>query len=226
MRALNVIQLSLICTLGCNAATAEQSIECDDVNIRVVAPEAETADQICDLAIWTKSMLEGCHLVQNQPLEILVQQTGLIPGLLAHYSPQNDQIVLPPPQVLFEGLAKDSAYRALPQGHLFNSFVVHEMAHAFFAKTRCGLDTCRAGHEYIAYAMQFYSLEEGSRALFLANFPSQDRIHFGKFSDFYHDLMPESFAADAWRHFSEPGNGCDFIGKVVSGDVIFSTEFE
>ena len=120
----------------------------------------------------------------------------------------------------------DSAYRAIPTDHLFDSLIVHEMAHAFFGNTKCGLETCRAGHEYIAYAMQLSSLPERSRALFLAEFPSRGNVDLNKLSDFYLDLMPESFAADAWRHFSEAAHGCSFIGDVVSGQVTFSSEFE
>lgn len=199
---------------------------CDAVDIRVIAPNTDLANQVCAVAVRAKSLLADCHLVQKQSLEILVQHDRGIPGLLAHYSPLNDQIVLPTPQSLIEVLAKDSAYRALPKDHLFDSFVVHEISHAFFAKTRCGLDTCRVGHEYIAYAMQMASMQESSRVLFLANFQSQDGIDFGELSNVYHDLMPESFAVDVWRHFSAPGNGCDFIGKIVSGEVTFSSEFE
>ncbi len=226
MRTLVVIQLGLICILPSGAATAEQGTRCDDFDIRVIAPDTELEDQICAAVLRGKSLLESCHLVQIHPLVIRVRREGAQSGLLAHFNPQKDQIVLPPPRALAENLAKESAYRVIPTDHLYDSFVVHELAHAFFAKTKCGLETCRAGHEYIAYAMQLDSLPEKSRALFLAEVPSQGNVDFDKFSDFYHDLMPESFAVDAWRHFSEPGHGCEFIGDILSGEVSFSSDYE
>lgn len=226
MPTYGILQFSLICSLKIGAATAGQGTICDDFDIRVTAAESEIADQICDVVKRAKSLLDQCHLVQNQPLEILVQHKAVVPGLLAHFSPQKDQIVVPPPKTLFENLAENSVFRALPTEQLFDSIVVHELTHAFFVETECGLQTCRAGHEFIAYAMQLDYLPEKSRALLLAAFPSRESVNLSMFSDFYLDILPERFAVDAWRHFAAPGNGCDLIGDIVSGKVTFPSEFE
>ena len=226
MRSLTFIQISLFIVLCCGFATAEQTQQCSEFDIQVIAPDAELVDRTCAAALRAKSFLQGCHLVQSRPLVIRVRRDGPHSGLLAHFSLRNDEIVLPTPRFLVDILAKDSGYRAIPSEHLFNSFVVHEMAHAFFGRTRCGLETCRAGHEYIAYALQLESLPEEQRTLFLAEFPSRGNVEIGIFNDFYHDLMPERFAVDAWRHFSQPGFGCSFINDILLGQVTFPSEAE
>lgn len=226
MRMYSTLQFGLIIGLEFGAATAGQGKSCDGSDIRVIAPTAEIETQVCNVVARAIPRLERCHLVQNQPLTIRVQHEAVLRGFLAHYSLQKKEILLPAPDLLTEHLSPDSAYRVLPTDQLFASFIVHEITHAFFVETECGLETCRAGHEYIAYAMQLDFMPDDSRALLLAQFPTQDIVDFGKFSDFYHDLMPEEFGVDAWRHFAASGNGCDLIGEIMSGTVVFSPEYE
>ena len=205
---------------------AEHRMACSSPDVIAVTQSREFAEMICVAVSRAKPILARCHLTQTHRLEILEQEAAELGGFMAHYSPRQDKISVVLPKSLHLTLADDSAYRAIPSDQLFESIVFHELAHAFFAKTECGLQTCRAGHEYIAFAMQLASLPSESRSGFLDVYPSESDVELADFSERNLDLAPERFAADAWRHFSSPDVGCEFIKTILSGEVTFPSENE
>lgn len=208
------------------SVSAERHTECVDSGIRVVASDAALADRICKTVSREKPKLESCHLSPGQPLEILVRDGSAVSGYLAHFNPKKGQILVLAPEQLTEHLAGDSPFRAIPLTHLFESIIAHELTHAFFAMSICGQETCLAGHEYLAFAMQIESLPTRSRELLLETHPATGPIELSWFNDTRLRETPDVFALNAWRHFSQVGNGCNFVEGLVLGEIVFPSEFE
>lgn len=221
-----VLVPALVSVAYFGSVSAGQHTECAESGLRVVASDAALADQICRIVSSVKPKLQGCHLVQGQPLEIVVRDGSTDSAYLAHYSPKKGQIFLFAPEHLTDRLADDSAFRALPLAHLFESIIVHELTHAFFARTICGQETCLAGHEYVAFAMQLESLPTRSRELLLDAHPAIATIELGWFDDTRLRETPDVFAVNAWRHFSQAKNGCNFLAGLLSGEIVFPSELE
>ena len=213
--------------VGASASSASTPI-CSDPMIVIEAPnEDDLANRICHVAVAAKARLEACHLFQSRPVTLVVLEvlkSSNQRGYLAFYRLVKDRIELTHPGDLRNSVDEDNAYRLLPRDQLFESLIVHEMTHAFFAKTDCGQHTCAAGHEYIAYALQLESMSASARQILLDAYPLHGELAFEAFNDTYLAIAPVRFATNAWRHFSTPGNGCDFIRKIIDGEVEFITD--
>ena len=83
---------------------------------------------------------------------------------------------------------------------------------------------CR--HEYIAFAMQLQSLSRRDRQALIDGLLSSSPVELSWFTDEQLHETPELFAANAWRHFSQPGFGCAFIKTIVAGETVFPSETE
>ena len=145
---------------------------------------------------------------------------------MGDFGRKKNEIGLLPPSDLVTVLNSESAYREIEADRLFDSIVVHELAHAFFSNTPCGLETCLAGHEYISFALQFWSLEAHDRYAIIEALPSSSLVGLEWFTNERLMEAPEVFAANAWLHFSQPGFGCTFVSKIVAGDAVFPSEHE
>lgn len=227
MCRLIALMVFAICISG-PALSGETRI-CSDPAISAMAPREADRTMVCQMAVRAKLLLERCDLTLPKPVEFALVDSGdelEMAGYLGHYSPRNDRVSLLSASELIELLGEDSAFRALPEDHLFESIVVHEMTHAFIVPTECGRRICRPAHEYIAYALQIESLPEASRNMLLAAIPATEDRELSYFSSFLLDIAPEHFAVEAWRHFSMEGNGCEFIASVLREDVQFPMDDE
>lgn len=227
-----VYRLSFVILIACGLSAPVVSAEkltCSVVAILASAPTQVERIQLCQIAARAKSYLERCNIVQPVPVEIAIVENAddaKMTGYLGHYSPQEEKILLLPADDMKAAMADDNAFRMLPDDHLFASIVVHEMAHAFIVPTECGMRICRPAHEYISYAMQIDSLPEDSRDSLLSAFPATPDRDLSYFSMFLLEIAPERFAVEAWRHFSQPGNGCEFIESILTEDTQFPSEYE
>ncbi len=200
--------------------------QCDNEIVRVFAPTSELVSRVCTVVERAETRLESCALRQSRALVIRVSDSPNQFELMGHFGTKNNEIGLLSPNDLAAVLSSNSAYREIDMEQLFDSIVVHELAHAFFANTPCGIETCLAGHEYISFALQFWSLEEQSREAIISALPTSSVVGIEWFTDERLTESPEVFAANAWLHFSQPGFGCGFIKAIVAGDAVFPSEDE
>lgn len=201
-------------------------MQCDDPLVEIIASEELLAGRLCAVVERTKLQLERCHLAQVTPVVIRVTNDPHPTGLMGHFSMMGNRIELLPPGGIDKVLDAQSAYRKIPAEEFFDSIIVHELTHALFLETNCGLETCLAGHEYIAYAMQLDALSSESRKAFLEALPAEVPVDLAWFSSDRLHETPEVFAAGAWRHFAQPDKGCAFVGALLSGESTFPSVFE
>jgi hypothetical protein len=104
---------------------------------------------------------------------------------------------------------------------LFDSLVVHEMSHAAMAQVDCPFASCLGTHEYVAYAMQIWSLSPQDRtitdAITLANTPVTDT----EISAIYALMAPERFAVKAYTHLMQRDDACGYLQEIAQGRVRF-----
>jgi hypothetical protein len=142
---------------------------------------------------------------------------------IGRYDCTTDEIRLLHPEVLRLPLSGETALARIPPDELFDSLVMHEIAHAFFAQTAVeGAAVPIANQEYVASAMQMASLTESSRDAFLAAHPGPSTVRQAELNTLIAVAAPTLFAAKAWRHFAEDGHGCAFVGRLIRGEVSFA----
>lgn len=173
----------------------------------MASPDATLNEHICRVAETGPEQLEACGLPIRAPLVILA-----VPEIahgdvscLGAYDCDRLELRLVTPAALDAALAPDSVLRDIPREALFDSLVVHELAHAALAQQPCAAPPCLAEHEYVAYAMQMQALAPEHRAIVTDAARGLDRVTEERLNEFIAVAAPDTFAAWAWTHFSRPG---------------------
>jgi len=226
MRIRSLFVVAFISALTGYSSAAQTASSCDTPLVRIMAPSAALEERVCRVIQRAQPLLANCGLTVNDPLEVQIMDDPKPSGLMGYYSMSHGRIMVQSPRNLSEMLPPDSAYQYVPNIEYFDSIVVHELAHALFLSTPCGQETCLAGHEYLAYALQLQSMSSVARNSILNALPAEEPIDLTWFTDSRLRETPEVFAANAWRHFSQDGYGCNFISRIVSGEAVFPSEFE
>lgn len=216
------LRLLAVCILLQAAAFGSASAQvCGDPLLQVEGASAETAARVCAAAEDAKVQLAQCGLTQTRrvTLDIRERIDGPAPHCAGLYRCGTDRVILLDPDLVATAMPEGSAFAPLPPDLYFRSLVVHEMSHALMDQAECrAADFCDADLEYVAYAMQLQSLPEEARAKVLDFRDVPEDPDPARLNDFLLWMKPDIFALYAWAHFSAPGNGCAFVGKLVSGE--------
>ncbi|TCP40834.1 DUF6639 family protein [Rhodovulum marinum] len=190
-----------------------------DPLISVEAESPDDAAAVCAAVARARPRLDACNLHQAQPLTIRVlpQITHALTACMAQYHCHDDSISVTAPRALPSILAPDSIWRRITPQALFDSLIVHELVHAFLDQAECSGTPCLADHEYIAFALQIDALEPADQAAILDGNGIDDPDNTGRLNGFIARMDPGYFAQAAWLHFSQPDNGCAFVGDLVRG---------
>jgi hypothetical protein len=209
-----------LCGMVGGGALAEPR-PCADPMLMIDAPSDPMMNRVCTAAMEAKDLLAQCDLAQHRPVVIEIRDR--IEGAVEHcaglYECGSDRVVLIPPDGVAALMPEESIFAPIPTDAYFDSLVVHELAHAFMDQVECAHEPCDAAKEYVAYALQVAILSEAHQRL-IEEFRSIDRpVDIARLNDFLLYMKPDVFAAHVWAHFDTPGNGCGFVGDLVSGRV-------
>lgn len=162
--------------------------------------------------------MTACTLGQTRPIRIDVVDEVPHPfaTCLAAFDCDYDRVRI----VIREDYAglvePEDPYAQLPLEVLVRALLTHELGHALIFQTAEGREVALTDHEYIAAAMELEQMPAEWRAMILdaAGFtaPAEGRINI-----WIYRMSPRRFAANAWLHFSQPGNGCALVSDLVAG---------
>ena len=100
---------------------------------------------------------------------------------------------------------------------LYNSFIVHEIAHAIAGAHFEVESHSIAAEEYIPYTTQIALMPEGLRQELLTKITNEGFKNEEEITSLFHDLSPSVFAVKAYRHFRRKENGSNFYQKILKG---------
>lgn len=193
---------------------------CPHSALTVFAVDPELAAHICAIDAATDLDLSSCGLPEYGPLDLyVVRRIEGAPGhCLGVYVCETNEIAVVNPAVLAQDDARTTVYGSLNANMLFDSMVVHEIAHARLANALRDKEISVASHEYIAYAMQIASLPAQEREVLLKGAPKGD-FDVSAINELTLSFDPKLFFGLVWRHFEAPENGCNFIKSLIDGSV-------
>ncbi|NNF23973.1 MAG: hypothetical protein HKN63_04115 [Rhodobacteraceae bacterium] len=186
--------------------------------ISVDAPDPALVERICRVAQTAVEELAACNVVVARPVTIRIND-DLPPGCVGQYHCGEGLIEVLSPEFLKERELYDSAFHQLDPKAYFDSIITHELTHAAYDNTFCPFGTCPVTAEFLAYSMQVRSLSEADRLRFLDGMP-RTRVETPADLALVLMMAPGKFAQLAWEFYSRPGKGCDYVGKVMAGDVL------
>jgi hypothetical protein len=216
-----------VCALALALAgpAAAQVTDCAEGQVSIGgAPPALAAD-LCRMSHDALSAMTACALQQSRPIHVDVVDEVPHPfaTCLAAFDCDYDRVRI----VIrddYAGLVEpEDPYAQVPPEVLMRALLTHELAHALVFQTAAGREVALTDHEYIAAAMELEQMPPEWRALILdsAGFtaPAEGRINI-----WIYRMSPRRFAANAWLHFSQPGNGCALVDDLVGGVRSFETD--
>lgn len=193
---------------------------CPGGEVTVDAPDHVNAALVCELVEDVRPTLAACGLEQSAPLTIhlVAEMTHTTAPMVGSYTAGRNEIRLTHPDHLSEVISPVHPFARLEPALVFRSLVAHELSHAFLDQAECTRQRCVAEHEYVAYAMQLSVLPPEARDLVIGDYATDKTFGVEILNDFIAQADPLFFASRVWEHFSRPGNGCDFIRKIQSGE--------
>lgn len=197
------------------------AMRCEGVDAQVVTPSAKLSSSICEIAKKTAAFMQEIGFETKFPLHITVsnklKSLHLAPVYGLYNSHENRIEIIDLASHLSEHHTKKPFGIDMTR-ELHNSFIVHEISHAYAHANAPKVGLSLVAHEYIAYIVQFSLLPSAMLRNILENhqvsaFESENEI-----SALYFHLNPEYFAVKSWRHYSIPGNGRLFIDAILRGE--------
>lgn len=217
--------LLLAAGTGASLATPLRSgdFACDDAGFRVTGSAPGEAATICAILRDLRDALAPCGLAQVRPLAVQVVAQVEHPSgtCFAAYDCHYEVIRVLDPAAYSTAIPAEQPYARLPASVTLRAFLAHELAHAL-ATQSAPRPLAPVDQEYIAAAMEIETMEPGWRAVYLAAIGPALPPGEGLIDIWIYALAPRDFAANAWRHFALPGNGCGLVARIVAGEASFA----
>jgi hypothetical protein len=205
---------------GLSATIAVAGTSCKGVDANIETENADLADRLCTLVEESVASLAECDLDVPLPVRIDVLPS-LEHGCLGLYHCGASRIDVLDPDSFKHALSDHKGpFATIPIEHYYDSILTHELAHAAYEDVICPYSTCPVSQEFIAYSMQVRSLSDEDRASFEAWAPVEPSEAQSYLNAPLLAMSPERFATAAWWHFSQQDAPCEYIGAIVTGDVL------
>lgn len=218
------ILTALLAIAASHAGAAQQ---CADPLFKVDADTPELADKACTAAMSARAFLAQCSVVLDTPVSISIEESlgGDLGDCLGIYHCGENRLQVLSPEAMAAAREDTGAFAGLSEAALWDSIFVHELTHAAYdSKVSCPFSECVATSEYASYAMQVLSLPPDERDAFGASVALSGPPTSDMFSAVMLYMAPDRFAKTAWLHFQSRPDPCDYMGKIMRGQIYFDRE--
>lgn len=206
------------------AHTQSESAERRIANgIAIVSNDNALSRRIRKQVAVAQRQLETCGLLPVRDIRIKVVKTLTAHNgnPLASFHAATHTIELLEPGTFSRTIIPGSLYGRLPAKDLYDSLIVHEMAHAHLVQSATRNKQYLLAHEYISYALQFESLPPDVGQILRDHFPQDHPVDPQELNLFTARTAPIRFGVKAFLHFTQPGNGCKTLKAISMGTPIF-----
>jgi hypothetical protein len=182
---------------------------------------------LCKPASWAIEQMNHCGFAIKEKLTVEVVEDLRHPfdmPVVGKSDSAEFRVQLATPSQCRQLARKEIALAEVDFHALYESIVVHEVIHAVLWQQLDHPQTesiSEIAPEYVAYAFQLLSLPETDRRNLLAAFPRAPPRDLGPFNYMALQLNPLRFATNAYRHLMSVDDRCEFLRKVISGEVAF-----
>lgn len=209
----------LILFLACLGTTSARTtpIACPQLDVSVISSADEDVPDVCAAASTVFSFFRQLGLHTTVPLVVSIVASmpdEMGAAMLGCFTANNNRISI----VTFEVAKSRGPWFGRPIDRaLYRSLAAHELAHALaWCNTSNGPLSVRA-REYVAYAVQFQTMDSDLRQAILADTPVSGFETEQEISDTYFYLAPSRFGVDAYRHYIRPENGPRYLREILRG---------
>ncbi len=193
---------------------------CGASKITVSAEQRSELEAVCSAVQAGREFLGSIGLDYSGSLTIALVKTISGAGhasVVGQYDARSNEIRLLDYGAVVARSAQSPPAFGIPMNRdIWRGYVVHELAHAAAQqKFRAGVPVCTAS-EYIASVSLIATLPTAERDQIISHYPELSGFeNIGEITFGYYLLDPSRFSVNAYLHFSKPGNGGAFIGKLL-----------
>ncbi|GAA5074546.1 hypothetical protein GCM10023209_21740 [Roseibacterium beibuensis] len=211
--------------LSAAAPVLADPMPCPGGSITVDAGSDALRTTLCQSAETLLAGLAACHLPQQRPINIVAVDEVAHPfaTCLAAFDCDYDRIRLVVRDDYTGLVAPDDPYANFPPDILLHTLLSHELTHALIEQNSAGREVPLVDHEYMANALELEQMAPEWRQAIL-DYAMLEEPNDSRIDIWIYRLEPRRFAANAWLHFIQPENGCDLVGRLVSGEASFEDD--
>lgn len=197
---------------------------CEGTRVSVSATEPALAERTCEVALEAHEQFSACGLTLDTPITITIvpeMETDKL-GCIGIFDCGARTVTVLHPDAIKSRATSGNPFHRLPLDSLFNSVIVHELAHAYLQASSAFERVPHPEAEYVAYSMQIEALSPADRQIVLDSHTTEDAGSARGINEMVLAMAPPVFAVIAWHHFHQPENGCNTVGRIIDGQVLFS----
>ena len=208
------------CLTALPASPGAEPFHCPDSPVVVLAETEQ--ERVCASVASSQLVLEALALKPIGDAAITIELMQVLPeGAGSHaigqFNYRSKRIeILAYDAAVAASMAYPAAFGVPMSKALWDSYVVHEFAHATAqAHFAAGVPMSTAS-EYIAAVAQMISLPPALREQILANYGTTTGFERdSEITELFYYMDPAKFAVMAYRHYLKPENGARFVGRLL-----------
>ena len=219
-RVLQISVSGLLLLLSAIASAAGgTSSSCFTILLDTGLGSAEEHTLVCEGAAKARAFFSslGIELKRRIRLRLHAAEIGGRRSHLGSYDAQLDQVDL----LTLEGAkaltSGDALFGLQMDESLYESLVVHEVAHAIAGQQFGFHPVPLVSQEYIAYVAQFSTMDPATRSRILRVYAAPAFEGLEEMSSTYYALDPSRFGVKAWLHYRSLSDPDGFILDLLSG---------
>ena len=221
-KRLLLISASLFLLLSTIASAGEGgSSSCFTILLDKGLGSAEERTLVCDGAAKARAFFSSLGIELKRRIRLQLQEAE-IEGRRSHlgsYDAASDRVDLLTLEQAKALTVDDALFGLQMDERLYESLVVHEVAHAI-AGQQFGLRPAPlVSQEYIAYVAQFSTMDPAIRSRILRAYTLEAFAGLEEMSSTYYALDPSRFGVKAWLHFQALDDRGGFIRDLLSGAI-------
>ena len=210
------------CFMALPTSPGAEPFHCLDSQVVVLAEARIDQERVCASVASSKFVLEtlglkpiGDGVITIELRQVLRASNGS-PAIGQCHDPSKRIEILAYDAAVAASMKYPAAFGVPMSKALWDSYVVHEFAHATAqAHFAAGVPMSTAS-EYIAAVAQMISLPPALREQILANYGTTTGFERdSEITELFYYMDPAKFAVMAYRHYLKPENGARFVGRLL-----------
>ena len=229
LAAYAAVILSLSCAFSNALAESGTTdvIPCAGTSVEVYTHDPDERQLLCDAARQTVRFLQRYDMTRRQPLRVHVQQDtdthkrGMVFGSYNRTTGEAILLSFGAFKVRYDAY---QTFRVPASRALYQSFGVHEIAHAVADETFRVSPVPWLAQEYIAAVVQFATMDPELRTRILERYNLSGFETPASISSIYYQLDPGAFAIKSYLHYIRLEDPRTFLRDLLSGTLLLGDD--
>lgn len=213
--------LLILSKVAHTAGEGNYSSDCSIIHIDIGSGFSRDRTLICNAALKARAFFTSHGIEIQRQIRIRLHQDELQnhANHIGLYDADKDHIEMVTLEHARFHCNEKPPFDVQMDTELYESFVIHEVAHAIAEQNFNSTPASLIVHEYLAYVTQFSAMDIAAQRNILQQYNVSAFSGIGDMSLTYYQMDPNKFAVKAFRHFQSLRDKSRFIQELLSGAI-------